>query len=45
MENCVRYDGDCEQCDMYINDTCSQDPDLGCTGHGDISYSDADPGL
>ena len=22
-----------------------QDPDLGGTGHGDISWSDADPGL
>ncbi|MBP8115641.1 MAG: hypothetical protein KAY50_09810 [Chitinophagaceae bacterium] len=22
-----------------------QDEDLGCTGHGDISHSDADPGL
>lgn len=23
----------------------TSDQDLGCTGHGDISYSDADPGL
>jgi len=44
---CVRGDGDCSLCEMYNEDTgdCYQDEDLGCTGHGDISWSDADPGL
>ena len=32
--------GDCAACDERY-----QDPDLGGTGHGDISWSDADPGL
>lgn len=37
----------CDTCEMYNEeeDVCMQDEDLGCTGHGDISYSDADPGL
>ena len=45
--NCVRADGDCEQCDAWNEEleVCMQDEDLGGTGHGDISYSDADPGL
>lgn len=45
--NCVRPDGDCEKCSAYnefLNE-CYQDEDLGGTGHGDDSYSDADPGL
>jgi hypothetical protein len=39
---------DCSsQCDIDCPffDECNQDPDLGGTGHGDISWSDADPGL
>jgi hypothetical protein len=45
--NCVRADGDCELCDAWNEEleVCMQDEDLGGTGHGDISYSDADPGL
>lgn len=45
--NCARGDGDCTICDMYVEqqDVCLQDPDFGGTGHGDDSYSDADPGL
>ena len=43
--NCARGDGDCTQCGMYVNGDCYQDDDLGGTGHGDISFSDADNGL
>ena len=45
--NCIRQDGDCSVCFSYNEDfdDCNQDDDLGCTGHGDDSYSDADPGL
>jgi hypothetical protein len=45
--NCVRPDGDCSLCSSYNEfiDDCNQDEDLGGTGHGDESYSDADPGL
>jgi hypothetical protein len=44
--NCVRADGDCSACDAWDNDleTCTQDEDLGGTGHGDDSLSDADSG-
>lgn len=44
--DCGKYtldeDGFCSNC--YYNED-NQDEDLGCTGHGDISWSDADPGL
>lgn len=42
--NCCRPDGDCFSCSSYDEDEniCLQDDDLGCTGHGDDSYSDAD---
>lgn len=43
--NCARGDSDCSQCDMNIDGDCYQDPDLGGTGHGDMSFSDADPGM
>ena len=45
--NCVRPDGDCSKCSAFngILEECNQDDDLGGTGHGDDSYSDADPGL
>ena len=45
--NCVRPDGDCSKCTAYNKfiDDCNQEDDLGGTGHGDESYSDADPGL
>jgi hypothetical protein len=45
--NCVRPDGDCSKCSAFNEfiGECNQDDDLGCTGHGDDSYSDADPGL
>ena len=45
--NCVRPDGDCSQCSSFNDfiDDCNQDDDRGGTGHGDESYSDADPGL
>jgi len=44
---CIRQDGDCSVCDSYIEhlEICGQDEDLGGTGHGDDSFSDADPGL
>lgn len=44
---CIRPDGDCSVCDSHDNffDVCTQDPDLGGTGHGDESYSDADLGM
>ena len=44
---CIRQDGDCSVCDSYIEhlEICNQDEDMGGTGHGDESYSDADPGL
>jgi len=42
---CPKIDGDCESCEMFNDEDCMQDPDLGGTGHGDISYSDADSGL
>ena len=46
-KNCARADGDCEKCYSYseIDDECYQDDDNGCTGHGDESMSDADPGM
>jgi hypothetical protein len=31
--------------DPRTNSEDNQCPDLGGTGHGDMSYSDADPGL
>ena len=42
--NCVRADGDCEQCDAWNEELeiCMQDEDLGGTGHGDKSLSEAD---
>jgi hypothetical protein len=45
--NCIRTDGNCSACSAYDeeSDECYQDEDLGGTGHGDESYSDADPGL
>jgi hypothetical protein len=45
--NCARGDGNCDLCEMWNEEEeiCMQDEDLGGTGHGDISYSDADPGL
>lgn len=45
--NCIRPDGDCSVCSSYNDDFdyCNQDDDLGSTGHGEDSYSDADPGL
>ena len=45
--NCVRPDGDCSLCSAFneLLEDCNQDDDLGFTGHGDDSYSDADPGL
>ena len=47
MAYCIRPDGDCSMCDSYIErfDVCGQDEYFGGTGHGDESYSDADPGL
>jgi len=44
---CIRQDGDCSLCDSFIEELeiCNQDEDFGGTGHGDESYSDADPGL
>ncbi len=47
MSYCIRQDGDCANCsawNVFANE-CNQDDDLGCTGHGDESYSDADSGL
>jgi len=45
--NCARSDGNCELCDAWDEDlqVCMQDDDLGGTGHGDESFSDADTGL
>ena len=45
--NCARADGDCSLCKMWDeeNDVCLQDDDEGGIGHGEESYSDADPGL
>lgn len=45
--NCIFMISDCFDCEMYDHeaDECYQDEDLGGTGHGDISYSDANPGL
>jgi len=45
--NCIWPEGDCSLCSAYNEfiDECNQDEDLGRTGHGDESYSDADPGL
>jgi len=45
--NCVRADGDCEQCDAWDEEleVCKQNEDVGGTRHGYISNSDADPGL
>jgi hypothetical protein len=47
IQNCCSIDGECSLCDMYNEqeNQCYQDEDLGCTGHGDESFSDADPGL
>jgi len=47
MSYCIRFDGDCSKCSSWNEfiEECNQDEDLGCTGHGDESYSDADPGL
>lgn len=42
---CVRTDGDCLDCDMWNGENCCQDNDFGGTGHGELSMSDADPGL
>ena len=42
VENDDDWYGESEQDE---EDWANQDEDLGCTGHGDISYSDADPGL
>ncbi len=41
------YDGpdEEEEVDEDDGDWYGEDEDLGGTGHGDISYSDADPGL
>ncbi len=43
----MRLDGQCMLCPAYDEeeDECLQDLDLGGTGHGDDSLSDADPGL
>lgn len=45
--NCVRPDSDYSVCSSYNEniDDYNQDDNLGGTGHGDDSYSDADPGL
>jgi len=45
--NCVRSDGNCELCGAWDEEleVSTQDENLGGTGHGDISYSDADPEL
>jgi hypothetical protein len=45
--NCIFMISDCFECEMYDPETdeCFQDEDQGGTGHGDESYSDADPGL
>jgi hypothetical protein len=45
--NCIRQDGNCSVCSAYDEDIedCNQDEDFGGTGHGDESYSDADPDL
>jgi hypothetical protein len=45
--NCARADGDCWSCCMFDEEEqeCNQDDDFGGTGHGDDSFSDADPGL
>ena len=45
--NCIRPDGDCSKCSAFNEfiEGCNQDDDLGGTGHGDDSYSDADMGL
>ena len=46
-DNCVRAEGNCELCDAWDAElmVCIQDEDLGGTGYGDESLSDADPGL
>lgn len=39
-------EGWCDVCEEYDDGYgVDQDEDLGGTGHGDISHSDADPGL
>jgi hypothetical protein len=45
--NCIRNDDNCEKCTSWDDDLeiCMQDDDLGGTGHGDESFSDADSGL
>ncbi len=45
--NCPYPSETCEGCEMYDeeDDFCGQDRDEGGTGHGEISFSDADPGL
>jgi len=47
LTNCIRPDGNCSVCSAYDEDSddCNQDEDLGGTGHGDESHSDADPDL
>ena len=44
---CARADGDCSKCEMWDEkeNICYQDDDSGGTGHGEDSFSDADPGL
>jgi len=44
--NCPYNDNrSCDDCDMLIDEECNMDNDQGGTGHGDISYSDAEGGL
>jgi hypothetical protein len=43
--SCPFFEADCDECPMNLDGECNQDPDLGGTGHGDMSFSDADPGL
>jgi hypothetical protein len=44
--NCIRPDGNCLTCSSFNEslEECNQDDDLGGTGYGDDSYSDADLG-